>query len=145
MSRSASSLIFWRLMLLALLCSGCSDAGGRGDDDDDATDDDDAAGSCDPTGLWTIHLIPTLEEPNGCGSSGVVAQSEADHILQVDGSGPGNWTALLLEPSAEGLDSSVLTVDFDGAEGACELKRPALFLRPPVLSRRLRRKIMAKD
>lgn len=122
MSHSARLLMFSGLALVAQLFAGCGGERPQGNDDDAADDDDDdAAGSCDPAGLWTIQLIPTLEEPNGCGSAGVVAQSAAVHALQVTGTGPSDWTTVLLEPSVEALDSSVLTVDFSGADGACEI------------------------
>ena len=124
MSHPLTRFISCRLAILALLCTGCGGSEPLGDDDDavnDDDDDDDGAGSCDPRGLWTIQLIPTLEEPDGCGSAGVVSQSAADHILQVSGGSPGDWTALLLEPSAEGLDSSDLSVEFSGDQGACEI------------------------
>ena len=117
----ASHLAFSCLfLLLALLATGCFPEPGGPPDDDDAANDDDDAGSC-PSGLWTLHLTPTLSEPDGCGSNGIVAQNEAEHIIEVSSDGSGGWDSVLLEPSAKGLDSSILTVSFGGTQDGCQL------------------------
>lgn len=116
MSRANRLALTSLLLLLALPAVGCFPESNGPDDDDD-----DDAGPCDPSGLWTLHLTPTLSEPDGCGSNGIVAQSEADHILEVSSDGSGGWDSVLLAPSTVGLDSSVLEVSFGGSAGACEL------------------------
>jgi hypothetical protein len=114
-SHLALSRLFLLLAVLALLATACgTDPGGAANDDDDAA-------PCDPSGLWTLHLTPTLSEPDGCGSNGIVAQSEAEHIIEVSSDGSGGWDLVLLDPSAKGLDSSTLTVSFSGAQDGCQL------------------------
>ena len=118
----ASHLAFSCLfLLLALLATGCETEPGGSPDDDDTANDDDDAGPCDPSGLWTLHLTPTLTEPDGCGSNGIVAQNEAEHVIDVSSDGGGGWDSVLLEPSAEGLDSSTLTASFSDAQDGCQL------------------------